>query len=64
MSESEVLPENQGYSRRMAALEEADEYMNNHRVTDSWRVIRRLRDELVLVDRKIIAAIEGGVDDE
>jgi hypothetical protein len=64
MSESEVLPENQEYSRRMAAIREADEYMNNHRVTDSWRVIRRLRDELVLVDRKIIAAIEGGVDDE
>jgi hypothetical protein len=63
MSESEVLPENQGYSRRMAALEEADEYMNNHRVTDSWRVIRRLRDELVLVDRKIIANNEEGVDE-
>jgi hypothetical protein len=64
MSEFKVLPENQGYSSRMAALEEADDYMNNHRVTDSWRVIRRLSDELVRVDRKIIAAIEGGVDDE
>jgi hypothetical protein len=64
MSESEVLPENQGYSSRMAALEEADDYMKNHRVTDSWRVINRLRNELVRIDNKIIAAIKEGKDDE
>lgn len=34
-----------------AAINEADTYMTEHRVTDSWRVIRRLRDTLVRVSR-------------
>ena len=29
------------------AVKEADEYMAEHRVTEAWRVIRRLRDTLV-----------------
>lgn len=37
----------------MAAVVEADTYMTEHRVTESWRTISRLRDALVrLADAK------------
>ncbi len=32
-----------------AAVREADEWLNTHRVNDTWRVMNRLRDTLVRV---------------
>lgn len=32
---------------RLAAINAADEWLAEHRVTESWRMINRLRDQLV-----------------
>lgn len=46
---------------RMAAINAADEWLAEHRVNESWRMINRLRDELVRSSDTYNAGFREGI---